>query len=224
MDRKLLVKRLEIIFAVLLIVIVVVAIFILIFRTLPSNNENLSNTPEQLLPGIPSDPNDVIKFLDISGQKEFTIANKRTTLPGDDTVNSAYNNTSLSSFTCKDDTSSDCTIYEVLDSGRTFYMAAPILLKLKESTAADSVKKKLTVAGEELELTYTLRKFYNLETNDNGEVTKTTEDASLTSVEEVYGCLSNSICFNSGRLPTEKSENDLAVTAFEQFVQAVVIR
>ncbi|MFS8131434.1 MAG: hypothetical protein ACMG57_05680 [Candidatus Dojkabacteria bacterium] len=224
MDRKLLVKRLEIVIGVFLIVVVVLGILVLVFGSIPAIQAPLSDTNESLLPGIPTDPNEQVKFLDITGQKEFTIANKKASLPGDDIVNSAYNNTSLTEFVCKNDTSSDCTIYEIADSGTTFYMAAPIELKLKEPTSSASVKKKLVISGEEVELTYTQRKFYNSETNDNGEIISTTEDTSLTSIEEIYGCLSSNICFNSGRLPNEKSTNDTAVAAFEQFVQAVVIR
>lgn len=224
MDRKLLVKRLEIILGVFLIVVVVIGILILVFRSMPVNLTELTNSNEELLPGIPADPNEMIKFLDISGQKEFTIANKKAILPGDDIVNSAYNNTSLSEFVCKNSTSSDCTIYEISDQGRLFYMAAPIELRIKEPTSASTVKKKLVIAGQEVELSYTQRKFYNVVTNDSGEVTSTTEDPTLTNIEEIYGCLSTDICFNSGRLPNEKTTNDAAVAAFEQFVQAVVIQ
>ncbi|MEO6728766.1 MAG: hypothetical protein ABIM99_02480 [Candidatus Dojkabacteria bacterium] len=225
MDRKLLTKRIEIVLAVLLIVVVVLGVVFLLFRSIPVSNPITSTSENELLPGIPADPNEFIKFLDLSSQTEFTALGKKIILPTDAQVNSAYNNTSLTQFSCRSDISTDCTIYEIDTAGRRFYISAPLVLNLKSRTSTASIKKKLVVAGEEVEFTYMQKKFFNAVANADGVITETIENKELTTVEEIYGCLSYKICFSTGRLEAlDKTANDLDVTAFETFVQSIVIQ
>lgn len=223
MDRKLLAKRVEVVFAVLLVVVVILGIAVLLFRAIPSTQDNVIDNQGELLPGFPSDPNELIKFLDLNGQKEFTASNKKVTLPGDSVITAAYNKTSLSEFDCKDISSTECTIYEVSFQGRTFYISSPIVLRLKQTTAAGQITKELPVAGENVTFTYTQRKFFTPQFNDQGEITSSIEDPTAINIEEISGCLSTKICFNSGRLINEKAQNDLDVTSFEQFVESIVV-
>jgi len=224
MDRKLLLKRFEIIVGVLLVVVVVLGILFFAFRSIPTVDQSIENNNGELLPGFPSDPNELIKFLDLNGAKEFTVAGKKVILPNDATISSAYNNTSLSQYVCTDNISSDCTIYEIALGGRTFNISAPLVLRLKETTAISTIKKKLSVSGEDVEFSYTQKKYYNAVLNDQGEVTSSTEVPDLTTVEEIYGCLTSKVCFNSGRLSDDKASNDSDVAAFEQFVESTVVQ
>lgn len=224
MDRKLMIKRLEIVIAVFLIVVVVLGIFFFAFRAIPVNDDNTTQSQDELLPGFPSDPDDLIKFLDFAGLKEFSASNKKVILPTDSEVNAAYNNTALTDFNCNGDNPNECTIYEISQAGRIFYITAPTIAKLKKPVAHMNIKKTLTVSGEEVEFTYTTRNFVNAIFNDAGEVTDTVEEPSLTTVEEVYACTSSKVCFTSGRLTPDKVANDIDVAAFEAFVQALVIQ
>ena len=217
MNRKLLITRLEIIFAVVLIVIIAIGIVFFTFRAIPS----FQNNPEELN-GSPTA--EQIRFLDITDQKEFSIASKRVILPENGLVLAAYNNTSSSGFTCQTELSDDCTIYDISIDGRLFHMSAPLVLKLKDVTSVSEIKKTLVVAGEEVEFTYTQRKYVRPTLDDEGVVEIIEQLPELTNIEEIYGCLKSGICFNSGRLTDDKATNDIDVTAFEKFVQSVVIQ
>ncbi len=203
--------RLEL--AVGIIILIIIGIF---FLNLLSNNNGGNNLPSEIVERP-------FEFTEIetASSTEITYNNYKVVLGQGWEISYAFNGLVAEELLCSNN--DRCDIYNVSNGETNYYISLPGFFKnLATSSKFTTEEKPFTFGTVNFSVAQTEVLTVNSESeNDEGTVVGDEEGSFVTS--EIYGCLDNTICFNSGLLPKDPEENTSAAEAFYDFVTSVTI-